>query len=81
MAVEQAKNSVPYTEYKFELPVALIVGHETTGVSQEVLDVCDAIVELPMHGVNISLNVMVSLAITLYEVLRQIKDSPRAIED
>lgn len=71
VAVELAQGAVPYTEYKFELPIALIVGHETDGVSEEVLKACDAIVELPMYGVNISLNVMVSLAIALYELLRQ----------
>lgn len=71
VAVELADNSIPYTEYKYELPLALVVGHESEGVSQEVLQLCDAIVELPMYGINISLNVMVSLAITLYEVLRQ----------
>lgn len=70
-AVELAKDSVPYTDYKYELPIALLVGHESDGVSEEVMAECDAIVELPMYGINISLNVMVSLAITLYEVLRQ----------
>lgn len=73
VAVELAPNSIPYAEYKYQLPVALVVGHESAGVSPEVLAKCDAIVELPMHGVNISLNVMVSLAIVLYEVLRQSK--------
>ncbi len=73
VAVELAEGAVPYTDYEFKLPVALIVGHETNGVSTEVLRACDAVVELPMYGVNISLNVMVSLAIVLYEVLRQTK--------
>jgi tRNA G18 (ribose-2'-O)-methylase SpoU len=71
VAVELAENSIPYTEYKYQLPVALLVGHESFGVSNEVMKACDAVVELPMYGVNISLNVMVSLAIALYEVLRQ----------
>src|SRR3989344_5989095 len=68
VAVEQHKESVPYTDFTFEFPVAFIVGHETTGVSKEALSLADAIVELPMYGVNISLNVMVSLAIVLYKV-------------
>ncbi len=71
VAVELAENSIPYTEYKYQLPVALLVGHESFGVSDEIMKACDAVVELPMYGVNISLNVMVSLAIALYEVLRQ----------
>lgn len=41
------------------------------GASPEVLKECDAIVELPMFGVNKSLNVMVSLGIVLYEVIEK----------
>lgn len=71
VAIELAQNSINYSDYEFKLPVGLIVGHESDGVSEEVMDLCDAVVELPMFGVNISLNVMVSMAITLYEIIRQ----------
>lgn len=73
VAVELAEGSVAYDEFDYKLPVALVVGHETDGVSRDVLDLCDAIVELPMFGINTSLNVMVSLAIVLYKVLNQVK--------
>lgn len=69
VAVELDKRSVPYDKYEYKLPLALVVGHETDGVSKEVLELCDAIVELPMFGINISLNVMVSLGIVLYEII------------
>ncbi|MEK7450922.1 MAG: TrmH family RNA methyltransferase [Patescibacteria group bacterium] len=36
---------------------------------QKTLDICDQIVEIPMWGVNKSLNVMVSLGIVLYKVM------------
>jgi len=49
----------------------LIVGNETTGVSKEVLKMADAVVEIPMFGVNISLNVMVSLGVVLYKVVER----------
>lgn len=70
VAIEQDKRSVPFDKFNYKLPIALVVGHETDGVSKEVLDIADAIVELPMYGVNVSLNVMVSLGIVLYEVLK-----------
>ena len=35
------------------------------------LELADAIVEIPMFGVNKSLNVMVSLGIVLYEVIKK----------
>lgn len=74
VAVELNENSVPYDKFEYKMPVALIVGHETTGVSDEVLGIVDGVVELPMFGVNISLNVMVSLGIVLYEVVKNLSN-------
>ena len=71
VAVELDKRAVPYDQFEYKLPIALLVGHETDGVSQEIMDLCDAVVELPMFGVNISLNVMVSLSIAIYEVIEK----------
>ncbi len=71
VAVELDKRAVAYDSFDYKLPVALVVGHETDGVSQEIMDLCDAVVQLPMFGVNISLNVMVSLAIVVYEVIEK----------
>ncbi|EKD90982.1 MAG: hypothetical protein ACD_30C00054G0029 [uncultured bacterium] len=73
IAVEQQKDSIPYDQYNYSLPIALVAGHETEGISKEVLNLCDGVVELPMYGVNISLNVMVSLGIVLYQVLEKIQ--------
>lgn len=70
VAVEQYKNSVPFNKVNYELPLAVVVGNETYGVSKEVLEMADMIVELPMFGVNKSLNVMVSLGIVLYEITK-----------
>lgn len=72
VAVELSEKAVPYDEFEYKFPIALVVGHETTGVSPEVLEKCDGVVELPMFGVNISLNVMVSLGIVLYEVVKKL---------
>ena len=66
IAIEQNKGSIDYRKANYELPIAFIVGHETEGVSKEVLAMADEIVEIPMFGINISLNVMVSLAIVLF---------------
>lgn len=71
VAVEQNEKSVEYDQFDYKFPIALVVGHESDGVSKEVLELCDGIVELPMFGVNVSLNVMVSLGIVLYQVLEK----------
>ncbi|EKD87190.1 MAG: tRNA/rRNA methyltransferase (SpoU) [uncultured bacterium] len=69
VAIEQSPKSVSYDKFEYKFPLALVVGHESNGVSKEVLEISDAIIELPMFGVNKSLNVMVSLGIVLYEVV------------
>jgi len=66
IAVEQSPNSVPYTEVDYSWPVALILGNETYGVLPETLKLADQIVEIPMWGINKSLNVIVSAAIVSY---------------
>jgi tRNA G18 (ribose-2'-O)-methylase SpoU len=71
IAVEQAEGSIDYTKADYEYPIALIIGNETHGVSEDVLKLCDQIVELPMFGINVSLNTMVSLAIILYKVIEK----------
>ncbi len=71
VAVEQDARSKPFYEVAYTFPTAIIVGNETSGVTKETLDASDAIVELPMWGVNKSLNVMVSLGIVLYEIMEQ----------
>lgn len=71
ISVELDERAIPYDEVDYTLPVALVVGHESEGVSKEVLDMSDMIVQLPQLGINTSLNVMVSLGITLYQVLEK----------
>lgn len=71
VAVEQDTRSLPFTKVHYEFPIAIVVGNETHGVSKEVLDMADMIVELPMWGINKSLNVMVSLGIVLYDMMKQ----------
>ena len=73
VAIEQDKRSLPFQKTEYSFPVALVVGHETHGISGEVLDICDKIVELPMYGINTSLNVMVSLGIVLYQIIKDKK--------
>ncbi|OGH23169.1 MAG: hypothetical protein A3F31_04225 [Candidatus Levybacteria bacterium RIFCSPHIGHO2_12_FULL_38_12] len=74
IAIEQDARSVPYDKVEYTFPIALVVGNETHGVSKEVLDIADCIVELPMWGVNTSLNVMVSLGIVLFKVMGSSKN-------
>nr|BAL60223.1 tRNA/rRNA methyltransferase [Candidatus Acetothermum autotrophicum] len=69
IAVEQHPKSVSYAELAVKPPVALIVGHETYGVSKEALECADVIVELPMLGVTRSLTVAAAAAVVAYKIL------------
>ncbi len=69
ISIEQNKRSVVYNKADYGFPIALVVGHETEGVSKEVLDISDQIVEIPMFGVNKSLNVVVSLGVILFRAM------------
>jgi len=72
IAVEQNEKSIPYDKITYTFPLALIVGHETDGVSRSAMAVSDCIAEMPMWGINISLNVVVCLGIMLYEVAKRL---------
>ncbi|MFZ2024805.1 MAG: TrmH family RNA methyltransferase [Microgenomates group bacterium] len=76
IAVEQDKKSVPFQDVVYTTPIAIIVGNETYGVSREVLENVDTIVELPMFGINTSLNVMVTTGIVLYDIIRNTHNKP-----
>jgi len=73
VACEQDKSSVNYLKAKYNFPVALIAGSESYGVSKEVLKLVDKIVEIPMYGINVSLNVLVATSIISYDILAKIK--------
>ena len=72
IALEQAKNAQLYDCVKYAGKIALIVGNETFGVSENTVRNCDFAVELPMYGINKSLNVVVATGIALYEIRRKL---------
>ncbi len=56
---------------ELNLPLALLMGDEGSGVSDVVLKECDAVVKIPMTANAESLNVSVAAGIMLYEVMKQ----------
>ncbi len=66
IAIEQSPQAINYTKADYSFPLAFIVGNETYGVKPETLRLADQIVEIPMWGINKSLNVIVSAAIVSY---------------
>lgn len=72
VALEQTDNSIHFKKAKYKTPVAIVVGHELKGISNNVLKKSDLIVEIPMHGRANSLNVATACGIILFEVLEKI---------
>lgn len=75
ITVEQSPRAISNSQLtidKVHFPVAIVVGNETEGVAKEVLDESDVVIELPMYGVNKSLNVWGTAAIVAYKVLESL---------
>lgn len=60
-----------YTEVEYQGPIAIVMGAEDTGVSNENLRIADNLVKIPQFGTIGSLNVSVAAGVLIYEVIRQ----------
>ena len=68
-ALEITENSRDYSDiHAADFPLCLIVGNEITGVSQNLIDLCDFTLEIPQYGIKHSLNVGVAYGIALFEI-------------
>jgi RNA methyltransferase, TrmH family len=66
-----ASAEMRHTEWDWKRPSALVLGPESTGLSDEELCATDQTVSIPMQGEVESLNVSVAAGILLYEAARQ----------
>lgn len=65
------KGAQDYSEIDYTVPVAIVMGSEDTGISDEVLRLCDELAAIPMLGNIGSLNVSVAAGVMMYEAVRQ----------
>jgi len=65
------KASTVYTKANLKPPVAIIMGSEDTGISQNAIKMADELVAIPIRGKVGSLNVSVAASLMMYEVIRQ----------
>ena len=63
--------SKPYTNLDFREPVALVFGAEGGGIRPGVMSKCDERARIPMLGRIESLNLSVTVAVALFEAVRQ----------
>ena len=60
-----------YRKMTYPTPLVLISGSERQGLSFELLESCDAVVQIPMVGRPDSLNLAVATSVVLYEIFAQ----------
>ena len=73
LAIEQTEGSIMLDEYvDKQMPTAFVFGNEVDGVSDEVIQVCDGVIEIPQWGMKHSLNISVAAAVVLWEFVRKV---------
>ena len=75
IALEITKNSEPIDKCTIskKAKLALVIGDENSGISEEVLSQCKKQVHITMFGKNSSMNVSQAAAIALYELTKQLQ--------
>jgi tRNA G18 (ribose-2'-O)-methylase SpoU len=66
VALEQSERSVLLKDFHAPERFVLVLGEEVDGIGQALLDACEAVVEIPMHGSKESFNVSVAAGVAMY---------------
>ena len=71
-SIEQVHDSVSLEQFTVEYKqlLAIVLGNEVKGVSQEVVDASDLCVEIPQNGTKHSLNISCCAAIVMWHLFR-----------
>ena len=72
VALEWTNDSVPYHEIMIHEPILLALGNEETGVSDEILQMVETCIHIPMYGIKNSMNVAMATGIAVYELLSKL---------
>jgi 23S rRNA (guanosine2251-2'-O)-methyltransferase len=77
LAIEQAENATMLDHFspKNENTYAVVFGHEVKGVSQEVVNQSDGVIEIPQFGTKHSLNIAVSCGVVLWAIFSKMNHS------
>lgn len=70
VSIEQAEESIMLNKFqpKSSNTYAFVFGNEVKGVSQEVVNMSDAVIEIPQFGTKHSLNISVSTGVVIWDV-------------
>ncbi len=68
-----SEQTVSYLDADFKKPTILVVGNEANGISEEILQLANQCIKIPIYGRAESLNVGVAAGVLMYEAARQRK--------
>lgn len=68
VGLEQDSRSIMLNVYKKPEKIALLLGEEVHGITNEMRDKCNDLIEIPMNGKKESFNVSVATGIALYQL-------------
>ena len=71
--LEQMQGSIPHDRFIPKAPVCLVIGNEVTGISDELISLSNATIEIDMAGIKNSLNVAVAFGIVAYQIRSSLK--------
>ena len=74
VGLEQTTNSVSIHSFAFPHQSVLVVGHERHGIEDDVLQLLDHVIEIPVYGLPYSYNAATATCMALYEYCRQFPD-------
>ena len=73
VGVEQVNKATMLNNFKLpNKPIAIIMGNEVNGVAQEVIDICNQVIEIPQFGTKHSLNISVTTGIVIWDLWKKI---------
>ncbi len=72
VAMELTDNAISLEKFQFPKNACLVMGNEITGVSKEMLELCDDVIFIPMQGGKQSMNVSIAGSLGMWEMVKSI---------
>jgi len=75
IATTPHKNDVTIDQLPVDKKMVLVFGTEKEGISEDVMEMADEFVKIPMYGFTESFNISVSAALCMYELTTRIRET------
>ena len=75
IAIEQAENATMLNDFipQPDTKYAVVFGNEVKGVTQNVVNTSDIVIEIPQYGTKHSLNISVSAGVVIWDIFSKLQ--------